>query len=53
MSMLAHGIQPAKIDTILNYEVQVVDEETGKLTLTQVVKTSTSDSVNIRMVNAG
>lgn len=52
MSMLAHGIQPAKIDTILNYEVQVVDEETGKLTLTQVVKTSTSDSVNIRMVNA-
>jgi hypothetical protein len=53
MSMLAHGIQPAKIDDILDYEVQVVDEETGKLTLTQVVKTSTSDSVNIRMVNAG
>ena len=52
MSMLAHGIQPSKLDDILEYEVSVIDEETGKMVLTQVVKTSTSDSVNIRMVNA-
>lgn len=53
IAMLAHGIQPTKIQSILDSEQSVVDEETGKLTLTQVVKTSTSDSVNIRMVNAG
>lgn len=49
-SMLAHSIQPTRIEEILGDSQMVTDEETGKATLTQVVKVSQSDSVNVRMV---